>query len=218
METREGERGNQYQEVIHEYYEKEMVAPRVIGKDSALPSKVKITTLTQEIIRICKNTSRSIRDKVRGKQMTRFSMKLMLSGYNKKERREILVAELKGFKRLENLEKEGKRSLNRNRRENYEARLLKKHNAKSNWYKGKKSTEEDSRSKKREGPRKKKSTTEIERTVEAVLFVPATPEGVLAKMIQEEDDKLREGTGERRIKVVERGGESLREKLCRNNP
>ena len=54
METREGERGNQYQEVMHEYYEKEMVAPRVIGKDSALPNKVKITTLTQEIIKIYK--------------------------------------------------------------------------------------------------------------------------------------------------------------------
>ena len=51
------------------------------------------------------------------------------------------------------------------------------------------------------------STVEVENQVEAVMFVPSTPEGELAKWIQEEDDKLREGTGERRLKIVERGGE-----------
>ena len=55
------------------------------------------------------------------------------------------------------------------------------------------------------GDREEKKV-EAERKVEAVLFVPATPEGELAKLIQEGDDKVREGTGERRIKVVERGG------------
>ena len=29
---------------------------------------------------------------------------------------------------------------------------------------------------------------------------------------------MREGTGQRRVKVVERGGESIRDRLCRNNP
>ena len=60
--------------------------------------------------------------------------------------------------------------------------------------------------------------TEEEYKVETVMFVPATPEGELARKIQESDDKLRESTGERKMKVVERGGESLREQLCRNNP
>ena len=50
------------------------------------------------------------------------------------------------------------------------------------------------------------------------MFVPATPGGELAKEIQAADDKLREGTGQRRVKIVERGGETIREKLCRNNP
>ena len=54
--------------------------------------------------------------------------------------------------------------------------------------------------------------------MEAVLFVPATPGGELAREVQEADDRLREDTKERRVKVVERGGETLREKLCRNNP
>ena len=60
-------------------------------------------------------------------QMSRFAMKMMLSGYNKRERKEILVAGLKGFKKLEELEEQGKRNINRSRRENYEARLLAKY-------------------------------------------------------------------------------------------
>ena len=63
MEERVGEGGVRYQEVVHEFYEKDMVAARVIGKESA--------------------------------------MQLMLSGYKEEERKDILVAWLKGFKRLE---------------------------------------------------------------------------------------------------------------------
>ena len=61
--------------------------------------------------------------------MSRFSMKMMLSGYDRKTRREILISGLRGFEKLEELERDGKRSINRSRRENYEARLLKKHGA-----------------------------------------------------------------------------------------
>ena len=39
------------------------------------------------------------------KQMSRFAMKMMLSGYEKKTRKEILIAGIKGFKRLEELDK-----------------------------------------------------------------------------------------------------------------
>ena len=54
---------------------------------------------------------------------------------------------------------------------------------------------------------------EVEQQVEAVMFVPATPEGELARQIQEADDKMREGSGDRRVKVVERGGNPQRETL-----
>ena len=45
------------------------------------------------------------------------------------------------------------------------------------------------------------------------MFVPATLDGELARQIQDADDKLREETGERRMKVVERGGDIKRETL-----
>ena len=41
---------------------------------------------------------------------------------------------MKGFQRLEGIERKGLRSINRSRKENMEVRMLKKHNAKRNWY------------------------------------------------------------------------------------
>ena len=187
-----------------------MVAPRVIDRESALPERVKNTTLAQEIIRVKRNTCKPLRKRMEKEQMSRFAMKMMLSGYNKRERKEILVAGLKGFKKLEELEEQGKRNINRSRGENYEARLLAKYGAKSSWYKGKKGgreTVEKGGKRGRGKESRKKQVVDAERQIEAVLFIPATPDGELARLIQEGDDKIREGTGERRLKVVERGGE-----------
>ena len=97
--------------------------------------------------------------------------------------------------------------MNRSRRENFEARLLKKHGAKSSWYKKKGGENKDEvRDVKGRRRIKRKKVNEVEDQVEAVLFVPATPDGELAKKVQEADDKMREETGQRSVKVVESGG------------
>ena len=104
------------------------------------------------------------------------------------------------------LEEKGIRSLNRSRRENYEARLLRKHGAIKSWYKGNNRKDGGREGNKKRGQNKREKKVETERLVETVMFVPATPEGELARRIQEGDDKIRESTGEGRMKVVERGG------------
>ena len=40
--------------------------------------------------------------------------------------------------------------------------------------------------------------------VEAVMFVPATPGGELTRILQTTDDRAREGTGDKKVKFVER--------------
>ena len=117
------------------------------------------------------------------------------------------------------LEKKGRRSVNRNRRENYETRMLKKYGAKKNWFKGRKNEggEEQSYSKRRkEGEKEKREGSDVE--VEAVMFVPATPGGELTRLLQEADDRAREGTRQGKVKFVERGGGTVKDMLCRNNP
>ena len=67
VEGRELENGGSYEVVMHEFYEKQMVTPRVISRDSALPERVKRETLAQEIIRISKNTHECLRKERREK-------------------------------------------------------------------------------------------------------------------------------------------------------
>ena len=38
------------------------------------------------------------------------------------------------------------------------------------------------------------------------------------RLLQEGDDREREGTTQRRVKFVERGGVTVKDLLCRNNP
>ena len=75
--------------------------------------------------------------------------------YDSRIKREILVAGMKGFEKMVEMDKRGVRSLYRNRWENFNARMLKKHNVKKNWYKRqKKNTEEESgETRTRGGPR-----------------------------------------------------------------
>ena len=196
IEVREGARGEKYEEVLYEYYEKEMVSKRVINKDSALPERVKCTTLAQEVIRMMRNTSEIIREERKREQLTKFAVKLKNSGYNERNRREILLAGIKGFERILTDVKKGKRSLNRDRKENMEVRMLRKYGAKSRWFKGREGKAEKGKEKTGKGRVQERNGGKFEE-IEAVIFVPATPGGVLTKRLQEADDKGREGTGKK---------------------
>ena len=115
------------------------------------------------------------------------------SGYDRKSREEILLAGIKGFKRLEELESKGIRSINRSRQENFEARLLNRFGAKKNWYRGKKK-EVGGERRSNEGCGKRGSWKvwtgkEHGKSVEAVMFIPPTLGGELTGILRENDDK-----------------------------
>ena len=61
-----------------------------------------------------------------------------------------------------------------------------------------------------------KGEEEVE--IGTVLFVPATPGGELALRLQRGDDKYREGTKFKKVKMVEKGGMSLKELLKGKDP
>ena len=87
--------------------------------------------------------------------------------------------------------------------------------AKNSWYKKKRRKDRNGGVKGR-GERKKGK--EEESDIEAVLFVPHTPGGLLARLLQEEDEKFRRGTELKRIKMVERGGKTVKDILSTTNP
>ena len=133
---------------------------------------------------------------------------MYLSGYNSTSRREILLSGLRGFQRMEEQEKRGERSLNRRRGEDYHRRMLKRHGAKKTWYKGKSQKDRERRliGERSRGKQKiDRVEGEMREESEAVMFVPPTPGGELVKLLQEGDERAREGTKQRKVKFVERG-------------
>ena len=57
-----------------------------------------------------------------------------------------------------------------------------------------------------------------DREIETVLFVPYTEGSRLQKLIQQADDDFVKGGKSKRLRVVERGGQTLEQMLGRNDP
>ena len=57
-----------------------------------------------------------------------------------------------------------------------------------------------------------------DRDVEAVMFVPYTNGSKLQKLLQGSDDDFIKGSRNKRIRFVERGGQTLEQVLGRNDP
>ena len=74
---------------------------------SALPHRVKIQTLSQEVIRRMKNTAGKITKNRRAEILTTFMMKMKRSGYSVKVRRNVVLAGLKGYWAMVMTEEEG---------------------------------------------------------------------------------------------------------------
>ena len=68
----------------YEHFEKPTKHPKVILSDSALSMKNKRTILTQECLRILRNTKIELGEEVRNDHLNKFMIKLKNSGYDKK--------------------------------------------------------------------------------------------------------------------------------------
>ena len=116
------------------FYEKPMRSPYTIHQESAMGEQCKITTLTQEVIRRMRNTSREADQKERDSILTKFAVKMYRSGYREEKRREILVAGLKGYEKQLDMEDRGVRSLYRKQHEGKAGRARAKLNGRSDWF------------------------------------------------------------------------------------
>ena len=69
--------------IRHQFYEKETSSNKVIDFKSAMPLRMKITTLSQEIIRINKNTGRDAEIETTIETIKNFTTKMKISNYPK---------------------------------------------------------------------------------------------------------------------------------------
>ena len=70
-----------------------------IMQRSVIPEKVKRNSLTQEVIRRLRNTSRKIDWGTKAEILSKFSHSMMILGYNQEFRTDIIMAGMKGFEK-----------------------------------------------------------------------------------------------------------------------
>ena len=101
--------------ILHEFYEKPTKNNFVILADSALSWQSKRTILTQEALRIIRNTSVKLDSEVLNGHLSRFMLKLKDSGYPSKFRSEIIQSAKNAFNIQLEKDKQGIRPLFRDK-------------------------------------------------------------------------------------------------------
>ena len=145
------------------------------------------------------------------------------SGWEVREAREMVTSGYAGWIRKRRRRKERGEDLYRSAAASLPARVRNKLTGRETWFKEKRKRErdefDDNDDRRRVGKKKKLSAEEEakeDRTV-AVMFVPYTVDGELARRLREAEKELGKQTGVK-LKIVERGGNKLVDLLHRSDP
>ena len=149
--------------------------------DSAMPLKMKRVCLIQEVVRIQRNTSRKLDEKVRRYFLSEFSMRMEASGYAAKFRLDVIKSGIAAYEKQVEREEAGICPLYRPKGYQQEERRMKKQRTKFAWCK----------------------------PHDTVIFCPPTPQGILAKKLKDIAENVKQ-TSDIKIKVVERAGRIIR--------
>ena len=165
----------------------------VMMQCSAMPEKIKRTSLTQEGIRILRNNSQELPPEVAAGHLTDLCMRMRAAGYNEKFRLEVIKSAMHGFERMVKVEEEGGRPVNRPRSWEEDRRQVQvqKHSRQQNWF--------------RAGGR------------HVPVFVPHTPGSELAKRMRAKEEENNQGR-KTRFLIVELGGSKIHNQLWKPNP
>ena len=165
----------------------------VMMQCSAMPEKIKRTSLTQEGIRILRNNSQELPLEVAAGHLTDLCMRMRAAGYNEKFRLEVIKSAMHGFERMVKVEEEGGRPVNRPRswEEDRCQVQVQKHSRQQNWF--------------RAGGR------------HVPVFVPHTPGSELAKRMRAKEEENNQGR-KTSFLIVELGGSKIHNQLWKPNP
>ena len=204
--------------ILYKFYRKPMACKVPNLASNALPEQQKVTNATQEVIRRLKTTSRDIRISEIEEILGTYMGELEAGGYSMKWRIEVLQAALTGYGRMWLNEVIRGKPINRPEASTRTKRRAAALTGNRHWYKGiTNAEEEDDRTKqtssKRPAKGKHRKHTQPHLIPEGVLFVPHTPGGQLKKRLQEVEDNALATRKAGRIKMVERGGDTILSKI-----
>ena len=122
-------------QIQYEFYRKEMARRFLILARSAMPAKVKRASLTQEAIRILRNTSPGVPAHRIDAILSDFCLRMKMSGYPEKYRQNIILSALTAWDRMVEMDKSGEKPLHRERSWRKKERSLEKEMKKAGWFK-----------------------------------------------------------------------------------
>ena len=129
------------------FFEKPMASSMVIQRRSAMPENMRVSTLTQEVIRRMMNTSERLDQEERNDVIDTYARKLVNSGYSLEQSRKFIISGLTGYERrlALSMDKENPkwRPLHEGAGYNAKARRIKKMTAKTSWFKRSRDKEEE---------------------------------------------------------------------------
>ena len=178
-------------EILYQHYRKPMCSDITILSSSALPARTKRNTHSQEVVRTLRNCHRGLEWERVADILTGFMRRLKTSGYGARYCAKILKAGLRGFRKMVEVETAGGRRVNRHDSTDQKLRKVRKLREEKTWYK-------------RGGH-------------DTVLFVPATPNGELAKIMRSKEQQNSQGRTWK-VKVVENAGRMIKSALQKADP
>ena len=175
-------------QLLHSHYAKPVSSKYVTLRDSAISYQSKINILVADLVRIMRNVSPLCNNEERTEKIKEFLIRIQHSGYDQLERCTVYRRAKKKYDNIIENDKNGICPLYRNKFWNQKDRIEMKQNKIRTWF-----TQDNK--------------------YDAVFFVDVTPSMKLAKECQ----KIINDVG-LKIKVVEKSGQTLKQKLVRSNP
>ena len=183
-------------EVVHCFYRKPQSNKFTMMARSALPERVKRSTLSNEALRRLLCCSSNLDEDKKVKVMEDFARMLKRSGYSEKFRFEVISDALRGHQKMQKREEEGGQPVDRPRDFDEVGRRRKKVEKVGRWFR-----------------KEQRGTT----TREGVIIIPPTPDGALAKALKRVCEEELKGS-KINLSVQERGGKQLGQLLGTSVP
>ena len=187
---------NSENEVKYMFYRKPQSNRFTMMARSALSSRVKRATMSNDALRRLLCCSPNLEENKRVEVMEEYARMLKRSGYSQKFRHEIISDAVQGFENMQRREQEGGQPVDRPRSYDEEGRRRRKEGKRGRWY------------------RKEPRGTSIR---EGALIIPPTPDGELAKALKRACEDELKGS-KISLSVQERGGRQLGQVLGNSVP
>ena len=170
--------------ILHQHFIKPMANKHVIMMNAAMATKTKRTILTQMCLRVLLNNSEYMKEEDKRELVELFLKRMQASGYSERFRYQVLKSALTAYERIAS---DQLRPMYRSKESDTPKNRAERSRKKRDWFK--------------------------KGGYESVMFIPATPDSKLAKLIEEEV----KSSGVK-IKVVERAGIKVKKLLQKNDP